>query len=69
MDRDNRVNLPVYRNKDLYKAWENRCSMFSLSNIGNFTLFQTSNTDLLVYAKASEELWQKNREKAGLNWS
>lgn len=62
MDKDNRVNAPFYRNKELYKAWENRCSMSALSNIGNFTLFQTKDTDLFVFKTVSGELQQKWRE-------
>lgn len=62
MDKDNRVNPPFYRNKELYKAWENRCSMSALSNIGNFTLFQTKDTDLFVFKTVSGELQQKRRE-------
>lgn len=62
MDKDNRVNPPFYRNKELYKAWENRCSMSALSNIGNFTLFQTKDTDLFVFMTVSEDLQQKWRK-------
>lgn len=62
MDKDNRVNPPFFRNKGLYKAWENRCSMSALSNIGNFTLFQTKDTDLFVFKTVSEDLQQKRRE-------
>lgn len=59
MDKDNRVNPPFYRNKELYKAWENRCSMSALSNIGNFTLSQTRDTDLFVFKAVSEDLQHK----------
>lgn len=59
MDKDNRVNPPFYRNKELDKAWENRCSMSALSNIGNLTLSQTRDTDLFVFKIVSEDLQHK----------
>lgn len=62
MDKDNRVNPPFYRNKELCEAWENRCSMSALSNIGNFTLCQTKDTDCFVFKAVSEDLQQKRRE-------
>lgn len=55
MDKDNRVKPPSYRNKELYKAWENRCSMSALSNIGNFISFQTKDKNLLVFKAVSED--------------
>lgn len=64
MDKDNRVNPPFYRDKEL-KAWENRCSMSALSNIGNFTLFQTRDTDLFVFKTVSEDLQHKWRAVGG----
>lgn len=67
MDKDNRVNPPFYRDKELYKAWENRCSMPALSNIGNFTLFQKRDTDLFVFKSVSEDLKHK-WGRGGLNW-